>query len=67
MDKKNINVTATEEGKLSVAPHLPAVMQAEHHQLLPIQNKLIADGKNAKIKVKGTNVQLTVNNVVHNE
>ena len=54
-------------GKLSVAPHLPVAMQAERRRLIPIRDKLKAEGKNAKIKVKGTNVQLMVNNVVHQE
>ena len=54
-------------GKLSVAPHLPVAMQAERRRLIPIRDKLKAEGKNAKIKVKGTNIQLMVNNVVHQE
>ena len=49
------------EKKVGVAPHLPASMQAERKRLLPIRNTLKAEGKNAKIKITGTKVQLTVN------
>ena len=47
--------------RVGVAPHLPAPMQAERKRLVPIRNKLKAEGKNAKIKVSGIKVQLLVN------
>ena len=50
--------------KYSVSPHLPTVMQQERRRLIPIRDKLKAEGKPAKIKVTGTKVQLLVNNVV---
>ena len=37
--------------RVSVAPHLPAPMQAERKRLVPIRNKFKAEGKNARIKV----------------
>ena len=50
--------------KYAVAPHLPAQMQEKRRSLIPIRNQLVRDGKNAKIRVTGTQVLLMVNNQV---
>ncbi len=57
----------TSGNKLQVAPHLPAIMQAERRRLVPIRNKHILEGKTAQIRVTGINVQLVVNGTVSKE
>ena len=47
------------------ALYMPAKMQQKELNLIPIQNQLIRDGKNAKIHATGTQVQLRVYNQVH--
>jgi len=51
--------------KFAVAPHLPALMQEKRRNLVPIRNQLKREGKNAKIRVRGTEVQLLVNNEIY--
>lgn len=63
--KAIINAQITiKDRKVSVAPHLPASMQTERKRLVVIRNKLKSEGKAAKIRVTGTQVQLFINDVV---
>ena len=59
-----LNFKPSGDKKLSVAPHLPAAMQAARKRLVPIRNKKIAEGYAARIRVKGTEVHLLVNNAI---
>jgi len=58
------NATNAKGKNYAVAPHLPKVMQQERKRLVPIRNKKKAEGKDAKIRVAGTTVQLLVDGVV---
>lgn len=61
-----LNYKPPADKKLSVAPHLPASMQATRKRLVPIRNQKIAEGHTARIRVSGTEVHLLVNNVIFN-
>ncbi len=50
--------------KYAVAPHLPAEMQLERRRLVTIRSRMIAEGKDAKIRISGTKVELLVDNQV---
>ncbi len=62
-----LNFKPTNGKNLTVAPHLPASMQAERKRLIPIRNKKREEGHTAKIMVKGIRVELLVNNKVYRD
>jgi hypothetical protein len=62
-----LNYVSPDRTKFGIAPHLPAVMQAERRRLIPIRDKLSLEGKTAKIYTKGTQVQLYVNKTLWKE
>jgi hypothetical protein len=62
-----LNYVSPDRTKFGIAPHLPAVMQAERRRLIPIRDKLSLEGNTAKIYTKGTQVQLYVNKTLWKE
>jgi len=61
VNRSNINLAGN---KVFVAPHLPTSLQLERKKLVATRNQLKAEGKNAKIRVTGTKVQIFVDGQV---